>query len=69
MNDYLWKIRCPESGYLIGDCGCMYCFDEFEMDTDEYAYLEEDLPEDEDFWDLPFDEWLDDNEENEEYDE
>lgn len=32
-NEYLWKLRCPESGYLVGECECLYCFDEFELDT------------------------------------
>lgn len=52
-NDYLWKIRCPESGYIVAECGCFYCYDEFELDStlhDEYAYLEEDL-EEEEIWD------------------
>lgn len=52
-SDYLWKIRCPESGYIVADCGCMYCYDEFELDTelyDEYAYLEDELPEEDDIW-------------------
>lgn len=44
-NDYLYKIRCPESGYLVADCGCLYCFDEFEMDAD-YDYGDDDNPED-----------------------
>lgn len=46
MNDYLWKIRCPESGYIVADCGCLYCYDEFELDSEfeyEYEYLEEGL--------------------------
>lgn len=53
--DYLWKVRCPESGYLVGECGCTYCFDEFELDAvydelydndDVLPYADEDEDED-----------------------
>lgn len=70
-NEYLWKIRCPESGYIVAECGCLYCFDEFEMDSafDEYAYLDEDLEdpdieEDPDpFWELEYEEIEEENNE------
>lgn len=34
-NEYIWKVRCPESGYMVGECGCLYCFDEYELDSIE----------------------------------
>lgn len=37
-NDYLWRIRCSESGNFVGDCGCFHCFDEFELDIDDFNY-------------------------------
>ncbi len=34
MTDgWMWKTRCPESGYLVGDCGCNYCFQEYELEN------------------------------------
>ena len=48
-SDYLWKIRCSESGDLVGDCGCIYCFDEFDLsESDDWANLDDDWSDDED---------------------
>lgn len=48
MN-YIWKIRCPESGYIVGECGCQYCFNEFEMDDGLDPWSEEETWEEFEF--------------------
>lgn len=45
---WIWKTRCPESGYMVGECGCNYCYQEY-VDEDEYA----DIWSDEEF------DWID----------
>lgn len=40
--DYLWKVRCSETGDLVGDCGCYWCQDEIEVDLDDYDYHDSD---------------------------
>lgn len=61
-NDFLWKVRCTETGSFVGDCGCIYCFDEFsldELDPDDFDF---DIHDEDD----PY--WFSDTDEDEDFD-
>lgn len=66
MNDsYVWKIRCAESGYIVGECGCHYCYQEFELDNIDDTEVEDEY----DIWsDEEFD-WIEDIDFQEDQDE
>ena len=42
---WIWKTRCPETGYVVGECQCCFCDQELEFNE---QLFEED--EYEDFW-------------------
>lgn len=46
-HDWIWKTRCAETGYLVGECQCCFCDQEPELD--EYLF-ELDHVLEEDFW-------------------
>lgn len=45
-RDYMWTVRCSETGDFVGECGCFYCFDEFDFDM-----IEESTDVDDSEWD------------------